>query len=563
MVLCYHSFYKNLTLVILLAGIVQEYAATAAAANPGGVSGIVFLDRSGQGVHDRDAPGFPGIVVTLFGKREDGSPLYLITRTDSQGRFTFPGALIGRDSTYTVSTGGAPLAAVLPTNYQAARTFFTATDGNDKNPGTREQPFRTIGHAVPLLEAGDLLYIRRGEYREYVSTANRPLGGGSGWDRPIVVAGMPGETVVIRPPDRDGSDPLINLRFQRQQYLVFDNLVLDAEDATLPFRSQSRDGKEPPPSHVRVINWELMHSKSSGVFFVGEDHQFINCRIHDNGHSNKDHGLHVSGGASFIHGCEIYLNSGSGIHLYTEFQESASNNVIRGNRIHDNGLAGGRPVPAGIDLNTGRNNLIYDNVLWANPFGIIVSNQGCEERSQQHDHRQPRLGDQDRRRQKDPRQRGPQQHLERKQGPELVRQVEDDDRRSQHGGAIRTFAIRRPTTFTSRRARMLSMRAFRSRKFAATTTAFRGPKARSTTAGPTSTATTPSCRPRASTPASSTPARRTRSTSVLRDQRVSRRRRSRKATPGAQRPPSFRESLLTRIIRSRRRSHRSAGMPRR
>ena len=339
----YHRILRTACTVAVLASVLWQHAVTAAAANPGGVNGIVFLDTNGNGVRDPDEPGFAGIVVTLFGKKDDGSPLYLITRTDSKGKFTFPGALIGRDSTYTVSTGGAPRAAVIPTNYHAARTFFTATDGKDANPGTREQPFRTIGHAAALLEAGDVLYVRQGEYREYVSTEKRPLGGGSGWDRPIVVAGMPGETVVIRPPDREGGEPLINLLFERQQYLIFDNLVLDAEDATLPFRSQSHDGKDPPPSHIRVINCELENSKGSAVFFAGEEHQFINCRIHGNGHSNKDHGLHVSGENSLIHGCEIYHNCGSGVHLYTEFQEAASNNKIRGNRIHDNGLAGHAP----------------------------------------------------------------------------------------------------------------------------------------------------------------------------------------------------------------------------
>ena len=342
-------------------------------AGAGGVTGVVFLDKNGNGIRNRDEPGFSGIVVTLFGKKNDGSSLYLTTRTDSEGRFAFAGALIGNGSNFTVSTGGAPLAAMIPTTYHPARTFYTATDGNDSNPGSRERPFRTIGQAVPMLAAGDLLYIRQGEYREYISTAKTPLGGGTGWDRPIVVAGMPGETVVIRPPDREGGDPLINLAYQRQQYLVFDNLVLDAEDVTVPLKSQSHDGKEPPPSHVRLINCELKNAKGSAVFVAGEDHQFINCRIHDNGHSKKDHGLYVSGGHNRIQGCDIYHNAGWGIHLYSGPAETASNNVIRGNRIHDNGLPDGGGF--GIGLHSGRKNLVYDNVLWGNAFGIVVNDR--------------------------------------------------------------------------------------------------------------------------------------------------------------------------------------------
>jgi hypothetical protein len=367
---------KGLFALVVLAVASRHHAAFAAGAVSGGVTGIVFLDTNGNGVRDRDEPGFSGVVVTLFGKKTDGRPLYLTTRTDTAGRFAFAGALIGDGSNFTVSTGGAPLAATIPTTYHPARTFYTSSDGSDHNPGTRERPFRSIAKAVSMLAAGDLLYIRQGEYREPISSTKTPLGSGSGWDRPIVVAGMPGETVVVRPPDREGRDPLINLTSQRQQYLVFDNLVLDAEDVTVPLMSQSRDGTEPPPSRVRVINSELKNAKGSAVFVAGDEYQFINCRIHDNGHSSKDHGLYVSGGHNRIQGCDIYHNSGWGVYLYSGSADTANDNVIRGNRIHDNGLSGRGGF--GIGLHSGRKNLVYDNVIWANPFGIVVA-AGAEE----------------------------------------------------------------------------------------------------------------------------------------------------------------------------------------
>ncbi len=375
MVFLQHIVPKSICVLVVLASVLPQPALLAAAGDSGGVSGVVFLDNNGNGIRDRDEPGFASVVVTLFGTKSDARSFYLTTCTNSEGKYAFAGTLIGHGSNFTVSTGGAPLAAALPTTYRPLRTFYTATDGHDKNPGTRERPFRTIGRAVPMLQAGDLLYIRKGEYREYISSEKTSLGAGTGWDCPMVVAGMPGEIVVIRPPDREGSDLLINL-MSKQQYLIFDNLVLDAEDVTLPFKSQSRDGKEPPPNHIRLINCELKNAKGSAAFLLGEDHQFINCRIHNSGHSNKDHGLYVSGGRNLIQGCDIYHNSGCGIHLYNGSGETASNNVIRGNRIHNNGLAGGG---YGIGLHTGRKNLVYDNVIWGNPFGIVVANGGSEE----------------------------------------------------------------------------------------------------------------------------------------------------------------------------------------
>ncbi len=375
MLLRRHTVLTIFSVLVVLTVAWRQPAAFAAPAGPGGVTGVVFLDTNGDGIRNFNEPGFSGIVVTLFGKRSDGSSLYLATRTDSEGRFAFAGAQIGRGSSFSVSTGGAPLAATIPMTYHPQRTFYTATDGNDRNPGDRQQPFRTIQKAVSLLAAGDLLYIRQGEYPECISSEKTPLAGGSGWDRPIVVAGMPGETVVVRPPDREGGEPLINLISQRQQYLVFDNLVLDAANVTFPLRSQSRDGKG-PPSHVRLINCELCGANGSAVIVAGEEHQLVNCRIHDNGHAKKDHGLIVSGGHNLIQGCDIYHNAGWGIYVYSSGAETASNNVIRGNRIHNNGSSDSGGF--GIGIHGGRKNLLYDNVIWGNNFGIIVSNPGDE-----------------------------------------------------------------------------------------------------------------------------------------------------------------------------------------
>ena len=375
MVLRYRTVQKASCTLIVLAIVLWQHPSLARDA--GSVTGVVFLDKNANGVRDHDEPGFSGVAVTLFGKRSDGKPFFLATQTDSQGRFAFPGALIGQDSNFTVSTGGAPLAAKLPTTYRPERTFYTATDGNDRNSGTREQPFRNIGRAVPQLQAGDVLYIRQGEYREYITSMNSPLGSGSGWDRPIVVAGMPGETVVIRPPDRESRDPLISLAFPRQQYLVFDNLILDAEATSMPLRAQASDAKDSPPNHIRVINCELKNARGSGAVIDGEGHQVVHCRIHDNGRSLEDHGLRISGGHNLVQGCDIYCNPGWGILLDGGPQRMASNNVIRGNRVHDNDPR--RQGSAGIALFSGSKNLVYDNVVWRNTFGITVNNQGCEQ----------------------------------------------------------------------------------------------------------------------------------------------------------------------------------------
>ena len=202
---------RHTTFLTLLGTLVVVSAAwrprtSTAAERFDGVFGVVFLDKKRRWrARQRGEPGFEDVVVALFGKRNDGhSIIYLVTSTDREGRFALPGARFSDGA----ASPSRPAALRSPPGgtrtFDPQRTFYAAANGDDHNPGTRQQPFRTIGRAVPMLQPGDMLYIRQGEYREYLSPVEKPLGGGTGSDHPIVLAGMPGETVVIRPPDGPG-----------------------------------------------------------------------------------------------------------------------------------------------------------------------------------------------------------------------------------------------------------------------------------------------------------------------------------------------------------------------
>ena len=76
------------------------------------------------------------------------------------------------------------------TEYHVAQQHPQASD---KNPGTAAQPFKTISHAAELAEAGDVVRVHTGIYRERVA----PRRGGS-HDQPIVYETMPGQRVVVK-----------------------------------------------------------------------------------------------------------------------------------------------------------------------------------------------------------------------------------------------------------------------------------------------------------------------------------------------------------------------------
>lgn len=75
-----------------------------------------------------------------------------------------------------------------------AAEFQVATNGSDKNPGTKTEPLRTIQHAADLAQPGDVITVHEGVYRERV---NPPRGGESDQKR-IVYQAAPGEKAAIK-----------------------------------------------------------------------------------------------------------------------------------------------------------------------------------------------------------------------------------------------------------------------------------------------------------------------------------------------------------------------------
>jgi Protein of unknown function (DUF1565) len=98
-------------------------------------------------------------------------------------------ALAGCGSGTEVPTLRLPMAA--PS--KSGRTFYVATNGRDANPGSRQRPFRTVGHALRELRAGDRLFVRGGTYAERVKVnvaPGRPRAG-------VLVSNFPGERPVV------------------------------------------------------------------------------------------------------------------------------------------------------------------------------------------------------------------------------------------------------------------------------------------------------------------------------------------------------------------------------
>jgi hypothetical protein len=251
---------------------------------------------------------------------------------------------------------GLLLGGVLSPQAVTAATYYVATTGNDDNAGTQARPFRTIRKGLTTLRAGDTLYLRGGRYNEGIkNTSKQTIPSGNSWANPVTIAGYRGEDVTIQ-----GG---VSLRTYggSLRYLVFDNLIMDGKGFYV---------RGPRAQHIRLQNSEVKNATQGIQGYDAAYIEFINLKVHNNGSSRLHHGFYIAIQHALIEGCDIYNNSGYGIHIYDsgcKTNDCADNTTIRNSSIHDNRGDGG------VTLNHGSDILFSNNLVYDNRSGVTVS----------------------------------------------------------------------------------------------------------------------------------------------------------------------------------------------
>ncbi len=80
----------------------------------------------------------------------------------------------------------------------SAREIHVAKTGNDSASGSDSRPYLTVNKAASVAEAGDIVIVHAGTYREWV----KPVRGGTGENKRITYRAAPGEKVVIKGSER-------------------------------------------------------------------------------------------------------------------------------------------------------------------------------------------------------------------------------------------------------------------------------------------------------------------------------------------------------------------------
>lgn len=268
----------------------------------------------------------------------------------------------------------------------AASTYFVSPSGSDSNSCANAQTTTlskqklTIAGGVACLAAGDTLQIHAGTYtgaRNVIDSQSFVVPSGTSWSNVVTIGSFPGETVIVRPPNGTSA---IRLTTGAPQYLVIQDLVLDMVNTSgCSLSAPSGIYLSSGANHNRLLRLEVKNGMGIGVVFSDHNgnspfNEFVNGSVHDVGTGcdvNYAYGFYVFTSDNLFEGNDIYNNNGYGMHLYDESAPTNINrNIVRRNRIHDNGTGGGPNY--GFVIAWGADNIIHDNLVYRNRGGIQV-----------------------------------------------------------------------------------------------------------------------------------------------------------------------------------------------
>jgi hypothetical protein len=258
----------------------------------------------------------------------------------------------------------------------AGQTYYVTTTGIDSNPGTESLPFRTVNKGVGVLKPGDKLYVKNGTYSEALVN-NIP--GGTSWDDAVTVAAFPGHAAIIKAPV--GSVQALSFAGTTQRYIVIDGFVIDGINTQDQVIKIAQD-------HIRLQNTEIKNLSQRGIGIrviagdstgaIGCCNEFINLNLHDDRDDpeTKDTvGILIESAGNLVERSKIHSNWGDGILLWNDDFTSSNNNVIRKNKILNNGMGGNGD---GLAIGQGVSNMVYNNLIVANRGGFSVGHQSSD-----------------------------------------------------------------------------------------------------------------------------------------------------------------------------------------
>jgi hypothetical protein len=275
--------------------------------------------------------------------------------------------------------------------------YYVSVDGSDDDPGTIEQPFATLQHAIDVAEPGELVYVRGGVY-DIVEGARAGSGvhfhkSGDSDGKRIRYFAYPGELPVFE---------FKNLKIQPDPKYTAGLYVEGAwihlkgfEIRNVPMNTRSNTGLSVGGGahHDIFEQLDIHHNFGSGLFIntTTGGHQIINCDSHDNydpyshqgnGENADGFGVHYqkTGDVTIFRGCRAWWNSDDGWDFISqEVPVIVENSWAMGHGYINSGTGqagNGNGFKIG-SSKTGIRHIVRNNVAWGNRASGFYANHSA------------------------------------------------------------------------------------------------------------------------------------------------------------------------------------------
>jgi hypothetical protein len=245
---------------------------------------------------------------------------------------------------------GTALPEPLPAS--VGQLYYVAPSGSDQNPGSLDQPWKTIQKAMNTVRPGDTALVRSGTYTENLLMSRAGTA-----SAPITVRAYPGERVVLHAASTSGNTYPVQITgsYFRLHGFVIEN-GLGTSDANVYLWGGA--------NHIEVSGNEIRYGQDQGVF-ADKTTSYLHIlgnRIHDNGWNHvagqhQSHGIYIQGGQDLIANNVIYNHPyGFGIQIYPANHDTVVVDNTIAASAHSSIVVGG---PGGVYNITIRNNILY------------------------------------------------------------------------------------------------------------------------------------------------------------------------------------------------------------
>jgi hypothetical protein len=217
-----------------------------------------------------------------------------------------------------------------PTVAPSLNTHYVSNSGNNANPGTLSEPWKTLQYAVTKIQAGDILYIRGGTYREVTSWNI------SGTETsPITIMNYQNEQVII-----DGYDTIPANTGGTWMFMIWGDWYNVSGLEVIHSFDEGAIGVK--GKHVVIDNCYVHHNWGAGITMMGDYGIAQNNRVWYNSISNE-FGTNTRGGWSATLTCARYPqyctlrgntsweNWGEGISTFETYYATIEDNISYNN----------------------------------------------------------------------------------------------------------------------------------------------------------------------------------------------------------------------------------------